>query len=112
MSLFFINDAVAQTPAATSSQAGGGLSTILMLVVFFVIFYFLLIRPQSKRAKEHQNLVNNLQKGDEVITTGGILGRITNIDDTILTLALNDTVEIKVQRNAISGILPKGTLKN
>jgi preprotein translocase subunit YajC len=83
-----------------------------MLVVFFGIFYFLLIRPQTKRNKEHQGLVNNLQKGDEVVTSGGILGRIVKIEENILTLALNATTEIKIQKNAIATLLPKGTLKN
>lgn len=109
MSFPFINDAVAAT-SSDPSQAGS-LGTILMLVAFFAIFYFLLIRPQTKRNKEHQNLVNNLQKGDEVVTSGGILGRIAKIEENIITLALNDTMEIKIQKNAISGILPKGTLK-
>ncbi len=109
MSFLFINDAVAAT---SDNVPTSGLSTIIMLVVFFGIFYFLLIRPQTKRNKEHQGLVNNLQKGDEVVTSGGILGRIVKIEENILTLALNATTEIKIQKNAIATLLPKGTLKN
>jgi preprotein translocase subunit YajC len=116
MSLPFINDAIAATTSAAAAPgpqaAGGGFSTIIMLVIFIGAFYFFLIRPQTKRAKEHQNLVNNLQKGDEVSTSGGLLGRIVKIEDSIITLALNDTTEIKIQRNAVVGVLPKGTLKS
>lgn len=112
MSLPFINDALAATPATAQANPNGGLSTIIMLVVFVGIFYFLLIRPQAKRAKDQQNLINSLQKGDEVTTSGGLLGRIIKIEDNIITLALNDTVEIKIQKNAVIGLLPKGTLKN
>ncbi|MBM3887336.1 preprotein translocase subunit YajC [Candidatus Dependentiae bacterium] len=112
MSFLLINDAMAATaPAADASSAGGGFSTIIMLVVFFGIFYFMLIRPQTKRNREHQNLVNNLQKGDEVVTSGGILGRIVKIEENITTLALNDTTEIKIQKSAVVALLPKGTLK-
>jgi preprotein translocase subunit YajC len=116
MSLPFINDAVAATTSAAAAPgqqaAGGGFSTIIMLVIFIGVFYFLLIRPQTKRAKEHQNLINNLQKGDEVSTSGGLLGRIVKIEDNIITLALNETTEIKIQKNAVVGVLPKGTLKS
>ena len=112
MSIPFISDVYADTAAATTqSPAGSGLSTIIMVVVFFAIFYFLLIRPQSKRNKELRAMIESLKKGDEVVTAGGILGRITNIDDNIITLAINDTTEIKVQKSAVSSILPKGSLK-
>lgn len=109
MSLPFINDAYAAT---TDSAQAGGLSTILMLVVFFAIFYFLLIRPQAKRNKAHQQLVNDLQKGDEVVTSGGILGRIVKVEENILTLEVSENTQLKIQRNAVVSVLPKGSLKN
>jgi len=111
MSLFF-TDAYAATTASEASQQGGGLNIILLSVLFVAIFYFLLIRPQSKRNKAQQELINNLQKGDEVVTVGGILGRIVSIDDAMLTIEIAENTPIKVQKNAIVSLLPKGTLKN
>lgn len=106
----FIADAYAQAtdPAA---QQGGGLVSILMLVVMFVAFYFLLIRPQSKRAKEHKSMVAALAKGDEVVT-GGVLGRITELSEQYATVEIAEGVQVKVQRHAIQTVLPKGTLKS
>jgi preprotein translocase subunit YajC len=80
--------------------------------VFFVIFYFLLFRPQQKRAKEHQNLVSKLATGDEVVTTGGLLGKVTDVGDTFVTLEIADGVRIKVQKVQITQLMPKGTLKS
>lgn len=108
---FFIADAMAEgAPAA--AQQGDPLMSLLPLVVIFVIFYFLLIRPQSKRAKEHKNMVAALAKGDEVVTNGGILGSITAIDDNFVTLEVSSGVEIRVQRGAIGSLMPKGTIKS
>lgn len=112
MSIFFTDAYAATTTAAADAQQGGGFNIILLSVLFVAIFYFLLIRPQSKRNKAHQDIVNNLQKGDEVVTTGGILGRIIKIDDAIITLEISDNVQIKVQKNSVASLLPKGTLKN
>lgn len=95
----------AATPAADSSFS------IIMMVAMVVIFYLLLWRPQSKRAKEHKNLVNNLQKGDEVVTSGGILGKINQVEEKFITVSIADNVDIKLQRSAISSVLPKGTVK-
>ncbi len=81
------------------------------MIALLVGLYFLMIRPQSKRAKEHRDLVTKLGKGDEVITSGGILGKITNISDDFISLVIAEGIEVKVQRNAISTVLPKGTLK-
>jgi preprotein translocase subunit YajC len=84
----------------------------LMVGVFFVIFYFLLFRPQQKRAKEHQNLLAKLATGDEVVTGGGLLGKVTDVGETFITLEIADGVRIKVQKTQITQLMPKGTLKS
>jgi preprotein translocase subunit YajC len=83
-----------------------------MLLVLFGLFYFLLIRPQQKRTKEHREMTEKLAKGDEVITQGGMLGRITKLGDTFISLEIAQGTEIKVQRGAVSALLPKGTIKD
>ena len=85
---------------------------ILMLVGFIAIFYFLLWRPQQKRAKEHRNLIDNLAKGDEVATGGGVMGRITKVADDVVTMEIADGVKVLVQKPAVAMLLPKGTLKD
>ncbi len=105
---FLISPAYAQAAAPSS---GGGLSQILILVVFVAIFYFMLIRPQQKRMKEQQAMLAKLANGDEVVTSGGILGRITEVGETFVTLEVAEGVRIKVQRGQISQLMPKGTLK-
>ncbi|MEM7195695.1 MAG: preprotein translocase subunit YajC [Pseudomonadota bacterium] len=105
---FLISDAWAQS----SGAEGGGLITLLPMIVIFVIFYFLLIRPQQKRAKEHKLMVAELGKGDEVVTNGGVLGKITASDDNFVTVEIANGVEVKVQRMAISQMMPKGTVKS
>lgn len=110
---FFISDALAEAPAAGAAAGQPDpIASFLPLIVIFVIFYFLLIRPQSKRAKEHKAMVAALTKGDEVVTNGGLLGRISAIDDSFITLEISDGVEVNIQRNAIGSIMPKGTLKS
>ena len=86
---------------------------LIMLGVFGLIFYFMLYRPQAKRVKEHKNLVSSLSKGDEVLTQGGMVGRIVKVSEEkdFLEIALNDTTNIVVQKSAISAVLPKGTMK-
>ncbi len=84
---------------------------ILMLVGFIAIFYFLLWRPQQKRAKEHKNLIENLAKGDEIATGGGLMGRITKVNDDRISMEIADNVEVQVQKQAVAVLLPKGTLK-
>jgi preprotein translocase subunit YajC len=107
-----IADAHAADPApAAGPQQGAGLMSFLPLIVIFVIFYFLLIRPQSKRAKEHRAMIAALAKGDEVVTNGGLLGRVTELSDTYVTLEIADGVAVKVQRPAVTQVLPKGTIK-
>jgi len=103
---FFIASAYAQ------DAQPGGLMSFLPLIIIFVIFYFLLIRPQMKRAKEHRKLVAELATGDEVVTNGGLLGRITNVGESFVTLELTDNIQIKVQRQAVSSVVPKGTIKS
>jgi preprotein translocase subunit YajC len=91
---------------------GGSYTTLIMLVGMFAVFWFLLIRPQQKRAKEHRAMIDALAKGDEVVAAGGVLGRVTNIGATYVSVEIADKVEIKVQRPAIQAVLPKGTLKS
>lgn len=99
--------------AAGSDEASAGspLSSILMLVVFFAIFWFLLIRPQQKKNKELRKMLSELSKGDEIVTNGGMIGKINKIDDTFVDLEVAENVTIKVQRNAVANILPKGATK-
>ncbi len=104
-----ISDAFAQ---AGPAGPGGQFMPIVMMVVFVVIFYFLLIRPQQKKAKEHQALVSKLQAGDEVVTTGGILGKVTEVGDSFVTLEVAEGVRMKVQKFQIGNLMPKGTLKS
>lgn len=108
MSLF-ISDAHAQTAGGVG---GGGPMQIIILVVFAAVFYFLLIRPQQKRLKDQQSMLSRLSTGDEVVTTGGLLGRITDVGDAFVTLEVADGVRIKVQKAQVTQLLPKGTLKS
>lgn len=96
-----------QNGAPTQGQ-GGGFMGLVPLIVIFVIFYFLLIRPQQKKTKEHQEMVNNLKKGDQVITNGGIHGRLTAVDDALVTVEIADKVRIKVSRQSIAGLKQSG----
>lgn len=104
---FFINNAWAQS----APQQGGGGSLLFMVIIFFVIFYFMLIRPQTKQAKEHKEMIESLSKGDEVVTTGGMLGRINKIGDNFIAIEVASNLEIKVQKNSVSAVMPKGTMK-
>lgn len=107
----FISNAYADT-AAAAPQQGGASMTFLMLGVFVLFMYFIILRPQSKRAKEHRELVGSLAKGDEVVTAGGILGKVAKITDQYIIVALTDSVEITVQKSSVVTVLPKGTLKS
>lgn len=106
---FFISDAWAQAGGASQQ---GGLMGLLPLVAIFVVFYFLLIRPQQKRAKEHRKMTEALAKGDEVITNGGTLGKVTDVGESFVTVEVASGVEIKVQRAAVQALMPKGTIKS
>jgi preprotein translocase subunit YajC len=107
--LALINPAHAQS---TGGAPGGGMESIVLIVLMFAVLYFLMIRPQMKRAKEHKTMIDALQKGDEVVTSGGLLGRITKIGDNYVSLEIANNVEIQVQRPAVQLVLPKGTIKN
>jgi preprotein translocase subunit YajC len=104
-----ISDAWAQ---AATGAPGGQFQFALIMAAFIALFYFMLIRPQSKRAKEHQALISKLATGDEVVTTGGLLGKIAEVGDTFLTLEVADGVRVKVQKVQIAQLMPKGTLKS
>lgn len=106
-----ISSAYAQQAAATSDPTGG-LMQMLPIILMFVVLYFLMVRPQMKRAKEHKALLESLSKGDEVVTQGGMAGRIVKVGDNYISLEIADNVEIQVQKPAIQLVLPKGTLKN
>lgn len=108
---FFIGSAYAADTAAAPSQASS-LPLLLMLAVFFLFMYFAMWRPQSKRAKEHRDLLNALGKGDEVVTAGGILGRVVKVTDTYVTMTISEATDIIVQKNSVVTVLPKGTLKS
>ena len=97
---------------AAGSQQGSPMSLVIMMVLFFAVFYFMAIRPQMKRAKEHRALLSGLVKGDEVITNGGMGGRVVDLGDSFVTLEIAEGVSVKVQKNAITAVLPKGSLKS
>ena len=105
-----INTAYAQ--AAGGAQGGMDLVGLMPLILLFVLLYFLMIRPQAKRAKEHRAMLQALQKGDEVVTSGGTLGKVINVGDQFVTLEIAPNVEIKVQKPSVQTLLPKGTLKS
>ena len=105
---FFISNAYAQADAA----APGGLMSFLPLIVIFAGLVGTQIRPQMKRSKEHKQLVSQLSKGDEVITNGGLLGKITDVSESFVTLELADNLQIKLQRQAVANVMPKGTIKS
>ena len=109
---FFISDALAEGAAAGAAQSDSGLLGMLPLLLIFVLFYFMLIRPQTKRAKEHKNMVEALAKGDEVVTNGGLLGRVTDVGESFITVKIADGVEVKVQKQSVSALVPKGTMKS
>ena len=106
---FFISAAYADN--AAGAPPGGEYMQFVLLAGFLVIFYLMIWRPQAKRAKEHRNLVSGLQKGDEVVTSGGIAGKVIKVTDDFLVLEASDTVELKIQKSAVIAALPKGTLK-
>jgi preprotein translocase subunit YajC len=103
---FFVNSAW-----AAPAQQEPGLASFLPLIILFAVFYFLLIRPQLKQAKQHKQLVSALAKGDEVATNGGLLGKIKEVGDNFIIVEIAKDTDVKVQKNAVSAVLPKGTLK-
>jgi preprotein translocase subunit YajC len=103
----FISNAYAQT----AGGVGGGLTSFLPIILMFVVLYFLMIRPQMKRQKEHRAMMEALSKGDEVITAGGVVGKVSKVNDAYVTLEIADGTEIVVQKVAVTTLLPKGTIK-
>ncbi len=111
---FFISDAIADAGTQAVNAVGGQspeLASLILPIGLVVLFYFFLIRPQSKRQKEHKQMVSDLQKGEEVITSGGILGKITNVNDGFITLEIAKDVSLNIQKSAVQTIMPKGTIK-
>ncbi len=110
---FFISDAIAEgaAPVAAAGQTDP-LASLILPIGLVILFYFFLIRPQSKRQKEHKKMVNDLQKGEEVLTSGGILGKITGINDDFVTLEIASGVSLSIQKSAVQTIMPKGTIKD
>jgi len=105
---FFISNAM----AAETGPAGGGLQLVFMVAIFFGIMYFMIIRPQAKKGKEHTALLESLSKGDEVVTSAGIIGKITKMGDNYVEVKTSDSSSLTFQLNAIVSILPKGTIKS
>ncbi|KKA44508.1 MULTISPECIES: preprotein translocase subunit YajC [Salinivibrio] len=100
--------------AAEAAPQGGGMQLFIMLGLFAVIFYFMIYRPQSKRVKEHKNLMASMSKGDEVLTGGGLVGKITQIaeDNDFIVIALNDNNEVTIKKDFVTAVLPKGTIQS
>lgn len=108
---FFINEAMAAVADGAQQPHADGSISLIMIVAIFVLFYFMLIRPQNKRAKEHRALISQIKLGDEVVTLGGLLGKVSGVDDQYIRITIADGVDVHLQRSAISSVLPKGTLK-
>ncbi|HFE38814.1 MAG TPA: preprotein translocase subunit YajC [Gammaproteobacteria bacterium] len=106
---FFISDALAEGGAAAGQQAD--FTGLIFMIGLFIAFYFLLIRPQVKRAKEHKKLTESVAKGDEVVTGGGLLGKVVETNDSFVTLEIAEGVEVKIQRQSVASLVPKGTIK-
>ena len=109
MNLF---ETTAYAAPAGGPGADAGLINLLFLGGFVLIFYFLLIRPQNKRRKEHQALVSSLNKGDEIVTAGGIVGLVNKVEDDFIKVQVGDNVEMRIQKSAVGATLPKGTIKS
>lgn len=107
---FFISDAMAA--AAPAAQAQADTFSFVMIAAILFLGYFMLIRPQNKRAKEHRDLLGRLKKGDEIITSGGILAKVVSLDEQYIKVSPAEGVEIHLQKGAVSAVLPKGTLKS
>lgn len=107
----FISSAFAQTVPAAGSDTQSTLMSMLPLVLMFVVLYFVMIRPQMKKQKEHRTMIEALAKGDEIVTVGGVLGKVSKLGDSFLTLEVASGVELQVQRSAVVQVLPKGSIK-
>lgn len=111
---FFISDAFAENSNTAAASAGSSpVSLIVMLVAFGLIFYFMILRPQQKRSKDHKKLMESIAKDEEVLTTGGLVGRVTKVSESgFLSIALNDSTEVVIRRDFVAAVLPKGTIEN
>ena len=109
---FLISPAFAQGGGAGASAGGSIIPTVLMVGLFFVFMYFMIIRPQQKRQKEHRQLLASLDKGSEIVTTGGIAGKIRQVGENFLVVEVSDGVEVRVQKSSVSSVVPKGTLES
>lgn len=107
----FISTAFAQTAPAAGGDMQSSLMSMLPLVLMFVVLYFVMIRPQMKKQKEHRTMVEALAKGDEVVTSGGVLGKVSKLGDSYLSVEVSSGVEMQIQRGAVVQVLPKGTIK-
>ena len=103
---------ISPAAAQAASTQGSPISLLVMMVLFFAVFYFMAIRPQMKRAKEHRNLLAGLSKGDEVLTNGGVAGRVEELGESFVSVEIASGVTVKIQKNAITAVLPKGSLKS
>ena len=108
----FVAEAVAQTDAAAAAPQGAGFINILLLGGLFLFMYFAIIRPQRKRQKDHQSLVDSLSKGDEIVLNSGMIGKIVEVDESYVTINAADNVNLKFQKVAVHAVLPKGTIKS
>lgn len=108
---FLISPAMAQA-GGEAQQAPGAMFNFIILGGFVLIFYFLIWRPQSKRAKEHRALMESINKGDEIMTTGGLLGKVSEVNEQYVTIEVAENVELKMQKSSIAAALPKGTIKS
>ena len=106
-----ISEAFAQVPAAAATTGGSSLMSMLPLVLMFVVLYFIMIRPQMKRQKEHKAMIEAVAKGDEVVVAGGLLGKVSKVGETYLSVEVATGVEVQCQRGAVVQVLPKGTIK-
>ena len=106
----FISEAFAQT-APAAGDTGSSLLSLLPLVLMFVVLYFIMIRPQMKKQKEHKAMIDALAKGDEIVTAGGLLGRVTKVAESFVSLEVSSGVEVQCQRSAVVQVLPKGSIK-
>ncbi|NNJ98552.1 MAG: preprotein translocase subunit YajC [Gammaproteobacteria bacterium] len=106
-----ISDAWATDGAPAAGPAGDPLASMILPIGLIILFYFFLIRPQSKRHKQHKAMVSALQKGEEVVTTGGLLGKITQVGENFITLEISRDVKVQVQKNSVQAVMPKGTIK-
>jgi preprotein translocase subunit YajC len=107
----FISSAFAQTAPAAGGDMQSSLMSMLPLVLMFVVLYFVMIRPQMKKQKEHRAMVDALAKGDEIVTGGGLLGKVSKLDDNFISVEIASGVEVKLQRSAVVQVLPKGSIK-